>query len=92
MYISVISYNEHFAQQIIAKHFSHRYFIQLVLALTNPIPNSNPNFTDLNSPLLSLILALTLVNHNLKAVAILPSTAIYPERLFCRELFVIGQF
>ena len=27
-----------------------------------------------------------------KAVAILPSTAIYPQRLFCRELFVIGQF
>ena len=26
-----------------------------------------------------------------KAVAILPSTAIYPQRLFCRELFVIGQ-
>ena len=25
------------------------------------------------------------------AVAILPSTAIYPQRLFCRELFVIGQ-
>ena len=28
---------------------------------------------------------------NLMAVAILPSTAIYPQRLFCRELFVIGQ-
>ena len=28
---------------------------------------------------------------NSKAVAILPSTAIYPQRLFCRELFVIGQ-
>ena len=28
---------------------------------------------------------------NFKAVAILPSTAIYPQRLFCRELFVIGQ-
>ena len=28
---------------------------------------------------------------NRKAVAILPSTAIYPQRLFCRELFVIGQ-
>ena len=28
---------------------------------------------------------------NKKAVAILPSTAIYPQRLFCRELFVIGQ-
>ena len=27
----------------------------------------------------------------LLAVAILPSTAIYPQRLFCRELFVIGQ-
>ena len=27
----------------------------------------------------------------IKAVAILPSTAIYPQRLFCRELFVIGQ-
>ena len=26
-----------------------------------------------------------------KAVAILPSTANYPQRLFCRELFVIGQ-
>ena len=26
-----------------------------------------------------------------KAVAILPSTAIYPQRLFCHELFVIGQ-
>ena len=26
-----------------------------------------------------------------KAVAILPSMAIYPQRLFCRELFVIGQ-
>ena len=26
-----------------------------------------------------------------KAVAILPSTAIYPQRLFCRELIVIGQ-
>ena len=26
-----------------------------------------------------------------KAAAILPSTAIYPQRLFCRELFVIGQ-
>ena len=26
-----------------------------------------------------------------KAVAILPSTAIYPQRLFCLELFVIGQ-
>ena len=25
------------------------------------------------------------------AVPILPSTAIYPQRLFCRELFVIGQ-
>ena len=25
------------------------------------------------------------------AVAILPSTAIYPQRLFCHELFVIGQ-
>ena len=25
------------------------------------------------------------------AVAILPSTAFYPQRLFCRELFVIGQ-
>ena len=29
--------------------------------------------------------------HFFKAVAILPSTAIYPQRLFCRELFVIGQ-
>ena len=28
---------------------------------------------------------------NIKAVAILPSTAIYPQRLFCCELFVIGQ-
>ena len=28
---------------------------------------------------------------NLLAVAILPSTAIYPQRLFCRELFVIVQ-
>ena len=28
---------------------------------------------------------------NKKAVAILPLTAIYPQRLFCRELFVIGQ-
>ena len=27
----------------------------------------------------------------LLAVAILPSTAIHPQRLFCRELFVIGQ-
>ena len=27
----------------------------------------------------------------IKAVAILPSTAIYPQRLFCHELFVIGQ-
>ena len=27
-----------------------------------------------------------------KAVAILLSSAIYPQRLFCRELFVIGQF
>ena len=27
----------------------------------------------------------------LKAVAILPLTAIYPQRLFCRELFVIGR-
>ena len=25
------------------------------------------------------------------AVAILPSTAIYPQRLFCHELFVIGD-
>ena len=31
------------------------------------------------------------LNKNCKAVAILPSTAIYPQRLFCRELFVIGQ-
>ena len=30
--------------------------------------------------------------NKIKAVAILPSTAIYPQRLFCRELFVIGQF
>ena len=30
-------------------------------------------------------------NVNVKAVAILPSTAIYPQRLFCHELFVIGQ-
>ena len=27
----------------------------------------------------------------LKAVAILPLTTIYSQRLFCRELFVIGQ-
>ena len=26
-----------------------------------------------------------------KAVAMLPSMAIYPQRLFCHELFVIGQ-
>ena len=32
-----------------------------------------------------------LVFHFFMAVAILPSTAIYPQRLFCRELFVIGQ-
>ena len=25
------------------------------------------------------------------AVAVLPSTTIYPQKLFCRELFVIGQ-
>ena len=31
------------------------------------------------------------LNQKEKAVAILPSTAIYPQRLFCRELFVIGQ-
>ena len=29
--------------------------------------------------------------HYVKAVAILPLTAIYPQRLFCCELFVIGQ-
>ena len=29
--------------------------------------------------------------HKQMAVAILPSMAIYPQRLFCRELFVIGQ-
>ena len=29
---------------------------------------------------------------NIKAVAILPLTAICPQRLFCHELFVIGQF
>ena len=28
---------------------------------------------------------------NFLAVAILLSTAIYPQRLFCRELFLIGQ-
>ena len=27
----------------------------------------------------------------LLAVAILPSMAIYPQKLFCHELFVIGQ-
>ena len=31
------------------------------------------------------------LKNNKKAVAILPSTEIYPQRLFCRELFVIGQ-
>ena len=32
-----------------------------------------------------------ILKHKILAVAILPSTAIYPQRLFCRELFVIGQ-
>ena len=32
-----------------------------------------------------------LFQHIFKAVAILPSTTFYPWRLFCRELFVIGQ-
>ena len=31
------------------------------------------------------------LKHKEKAVAILPSMAIYPQRLFCPELFVIGQ-
>ena len=32
-----------------------------------------------------------LLTYKPKAVAILPSMPIYPQRLFCRELFVIGQ-
>ena len=31
------------------------------------------------------------VDGNLPSETILPSTAIYPQRLFCRELFAIGQ-
>ena len=34
---------------------------------------------------------LVVVDRIIRAVAILPSTAIYPQRLFCFELFVIGQ-
>ena len=33
----------------------------------------------------------TIIEQKIKALAILPSTTIYPQRLFCCELFVIGQ-
>ena len=39
----------------------------------------------------SLFLDISLPYSYIMAVAILPLTAIYPQRLFYRELFVIGQ-
>ena len=50
-----------------------------------------PTISATTSMFSTVVLAAENENRIKMAVAILPLTAIYPQKLFCRELFVIGQ-
>ena len=58
-----------------------------IQVLMSNVKNASKN----KAELANLVTKDDFIEQKIKAVAILPSTAIYPQRLFCRELFVIGQ-
>ena len=64
---------------------------RLTMLVTKCYLHQNGHFLSLKSVFWQICNLLGYITSYFKAVAILPSTAIYHQRLFCRELFVIGQ-